>query len=168
MLATRSDINRRYYLKNREKKLAEANARRAKDPEKFNAVARQWFQDNKGEDLRKKRSDYTNEKRETDLNFRLAGNLRSRLNCALKGEIKKGSSIQDLGCDIDYLKSYLESKFQPGMSWENYGEWHIDHISPLSKADLSDREQFLKVCHYTNLQPLWAVDNKKKRDRVEV
>jgi hypothetical protein len=65
------------------------------------------------------------------------------------------------------LKLYLESKFQPGMSWDNWGRtgWHIDHIKPLALFNLSDRKQFLEACHYTNLQPLWAKDNLSKGDR---
>ncbi len=53
------------------------------------------------------------------------------------------------------------------MSWDNYGEWHIDHIVPLSSFDLTDKSQVNKVCHYTNLQPLWAIDNLRKGDRDE-
>jgi hypothetical protein len=71
-----------------------------------------------------------------------------------------------LGCSIYELKSYLESRFQPGMSWDNYGEeWHLDHVIPLSWFDLSDNKQFSRACHYTNLQPLWAENNFSKGDR---
>jgi hypothetical protein len=57
----------------------------------------------------------------------------------------------------------MESKFQPGMTWDNRGkEWHIDHIIPLATFNLQDRRQFLVACHYTNLQPLWARDNMVK------
>jgi hypothetical protein len=52
------------------------------------------------------------------------------------------------------------------MSWANYGEWHIDHKTPLSSFNLQDREQFLKAVHYTNLQPLWALDNLRKNDKL--
>lgn len=93
--------------------------------------------------------------------YKLIKNIRSRVYKFIKGTYKRS----DVGCTIDELKAYLESKFQPGMSWDNYGQWHIDHIIPLSKVDLTDREQFLKVCHYTNLQPLWAADNIRKGNR---
>ena len=99
--------------------------------------------------------------------FRLKDNLRSRLRKALKNNCKSGSSIKDLGCSIEEFKKYLESKFQEGMSWENRRDWHIDHIKPLSFFDLSNREQFLEACHYTNLQPLWAKDNLIKGSKHE-
>lgn len=107
-------------------------------------------------------------KRKTNLDFKLRTILRTRLTKALKNKNKVGSSVKDLGCTIEYLRKYLESKFEPGMSWENYGikGWHIDHIIPLSSVDLTIRDNFLKVCHYTNLQPLWALDNIKKSNRI--
>lgn len=60
---------------------------------------------------------------------------------------------------------HLERQFTPGMSWTNYGDWHIDHIKPLASFDLTDRVQLLVACHFTNLQPLWAEENLKKGDR---
>jgi hypothetical protein len=82
----------------------------------------------------------------------------------VRGGIKHGSAIKDLGCSPEELKSYLESKFQPGMTWDNYGRttWHIDHIKPLVGFDLTDRKQLLEACHYTNLQPIWAKDHSLK------
>ncbi len=108
------------------------------------------------------------ERLKTDINYRLSERLRSRLKGAIKNNYKSGSAVRDLGCSIEEVKKYLESKFQPGMNWENWGlyGWHIDHIQPLSKCDLTDRNEFLKVCHYTNLQPLWAKDNLIKGNKI--
>jgi len=108
------------------------------------------------------------QKKRTNVSFKLACALRTRLGKFIKRGPKRGSAVSDLGCTITELKQYLESKFQEGMTWDNHGfyGWHIDHIIPLASFDLTDREQFLKACHYTNLQPLWAKDNLKKGDKI--
>jgi hypothetical protein len=106
---------------------------------------------------------------QNDLQFKLRKSLRIRLNKALRGSAKSGSAINDLGCSIEFFKSYLESKFQPGMSWDNYGfgheRWTMDHIIPLSRFNLSDRDQFLVACNYSNIQPLWYLDNVRKGNK---
>lgn len=78
---------------------------------------------------------------------------------------KKRSKCNDLlGCDFTTATSHIESQFKAGMSWENHGEWHIDHIVPLaSEKTVEGRE---KLCHYTNLRPLWAWENRKKSSKV--
>jgi len=100
----------------------------------------------------------------TDISYRLTRVLRARLNMAIKNCNKSGSAIRDLGCSIEDLKKYLESKFQPGMSWNNWTNdgWHIDHIIPLSSFDLTNKENIKIACNYKNLQPLWASDNIRK------
>jgi hypothetical protein len=109
------------------------------------------------------------ERYQKDTAFRLRSNLRTRLNKALKNNKKSGSVIRNLGCSIAELKTYLESKFQLGMTWDNWSRagWHIDHIVPLSSFDLTNLEQLKEACHYTNLQPLWANDNLKKANKVQ-
>ena len=123
-----------------------------------------------GEDNREYLSDYHRRwaanRRSTDLNFRLRNALRCRLYSAIKNNQKVGSAVSDLGCSVGELRIHLESKFQPGMSWENYGDWHIDHIIPLCYFDLSDRKQFLQACNYSNLQPLWEIDNLSKGGKI--
>ena len=78
---------------------------------------------------------------------------------------KKGLSTKDiLGETFDNVRLHLEKQFIDGMSWNNHGEWHIDHIIPLSSG--KNREEYIKLNHYTNLQPLWAADNMKKGARI--
>ena len=99
------------------------------------------------------------------IHTKLARKLRSRINKALHGNYKTGSAVSDLGCSIGEFKTYIESLWTANMSWDNYGVdgWHIDHIKPLCQFILSDKVEFKKACHYTNLQPLWASDNLAKR-----
>ncbi len=103
--------------------------------------------------------------RNNDL-FRLRKLVRDRVRKALKSKkwIRNTLLSNYLGCELSYLKAYLESKFQSGMSWENRGKWHIDHIIPLSLAITP--EELYKLCHYTNLQPLWAKDNQLKSNKI--
>jgi hypothetical protein len=106
---------------------------------------------------------------EHDPLYRLERNLRKRLAMALKKNSKTGSAIKDLGCSIEEFITHIESLFQDGMSWENYGQygWHIDHIKPCSSFDLSDPEQQKLCFHYSNQRPLWWIDNLKKGRSVE-
>lgn len=99
-----------------------------------------------------------------DIEFKLRRVLRSRLKIAIRNNYKNGSAVKDLGCSISEFRVYMESKFQPGMSWENWSlsGWHLDHIVPLSAFNLSTHEELVKACHYSNLQPLWAKDNIRK------
>lgn len=100
----------------------------------------------------------------TNVRYRLRHNLHGRLRVALKAQgVKKTTSTMKLcGCSLEKLKQHLESQFTEGMSWGNKGQWHIDHIKPCAAFDLSDVEEQKKCFHYTNLQPLWAIDNMKK------
>ena len=94
-------------------------------------------------------------------------NLRTRIWHVLKDNIKSGHMIELLGCSVEQLKQYLEKQFTVGMSWSNYGKWHVDHIKPCVLFNLSLSEEQQKCFHYTNLQPLWAVDNKSKGKKYE-
>jgi hypothetical protein len=82
-----------------------------------------------------------------------------------KGYVKFNMKTESIvGVDYNGFKEYMESKFSEGMSWDNRGDWHIDHIIPLSSA--RSQEELIKLSHYTNLQPLWAEDNMKKGDKI--
>lgn len=105
------------------------------------------------------------QRRQTDIQYRLATNLRIRLWNAIGTNSKVGSAVKDLGCSIEEFRAYIEKQFKPGMSWNNWGfhTWHLDHIKPLDSFDLTNRSQFLEACHYTNYQPLEASKNHSKR-----
>lgn len=93
--------------------------------------------------------------------------MRNRIYYAIKKGKKSKTTIDLLGISsIEELWIFLEKKFQDGMSRSNYGEWHVDHIKPCSLFDLSDPQQQAECFHYTNLQPLWAVDNLRKSNKV--
>lgn len=78
--------------------------------------------------------------------------------------IKKNSKTEEIiGLSYEEFKKYIESLFQENMSWDNYGEWHIDHIIPVSSATCE--EELIKLNHYTNLQPLWASENLSKGNK---
>lgn len=93
---------------------------------------------------------------------RLAHNARIRVRKALKGIARSESTKEMLGCTFEELKIHLESQFQDGMSWSNYGEWHVDHIEPCASFDLSKEEEKKRCFGYKNLQPLWAKENISK------
>lgn len=103
-----------------------------------------------------------------DVEFTLKLTLRNRLKNAVLNEFKKGKTLDMLGCSIEYLKQYLESQFDHNMNWGNYGKgkyWEIDHIKPCDAFDLSLEEEQNKCFHYTNLQPLPIVENRKKSNK---
>jgi len=106
---------------------------------------------------------------------KLARLLRNRLRSAIHGEQKTGSAVRDLGCSIEHFKMHLEIKFYPHpetgetMNWTNwgrgYGKWQIDHIKPFHTFNLLEKSQLLEAVHYSNMQPLWYCDHKKKGTR---
>jgi hypothetical protein len=132
---------------------------RAANRLKIKENKKRWDQENKNWINTQQR-----ERRATDINFRIAESLRKRVWKSVRKGKRAGSAIRDCGCSVGFLRSYLESKFLPGMTWDNWGPkgWHIDHITPLVAFDLTEKDQFLAACHYTNLQPLWWKDNLSK------
>lgn len=97
----------------------------------------------------------------SDPNRKLLSLLRKRISKALRRRTNKkvSTTTELLGCTISDLRLHLESKFQPGMAWNNYGAWHVDHIKPCASFDFSKPESQRVCFHFSNLQPLWAADN---------
>lgn len=99
------------------------------------------------------------------VSLRIANALRTRLLEALRGRDKSRTTFELIGCSREELIAHLEAQFQDGMSWDNYGDWHVDHVRPLAWFDLTKPSHQRRACHYTNLQPLWASDNWRKGAR---
>lgn len=150
-----------YYVNNKEKIVKKSKKYYIKNKDKIRQKHLEWC---------RKNPEYTKNRRNTNIQFRIKENLRSRLHMAIKNNQKSGSAIRDLGCSIDELKIHLEKLFLPSMTWTNWSRdgWHIDHILPLSYFDLTDRAQFVRACHYTNLQPMWATENLQKYNKVGI
>ncbi len=110
-----------------------------------------------------------NERMRSDPRYRLRRAIKGRIKRALDKNYKSGSAITLLGCNISELKLHLESGWKAGMGWHNYGglrsdSWEIDHRIPLSSFDLHNHQQLAAACHYSNLQPLWRTENRRKSD----
>lgn len=137
----------------------EARARSQKRREQKPDELREYHKRYRKENEEKLRSRYKN-----DPQYALTKILRSRTLSAVRGFTKSARTLELLGCTIHELRTHIESLWLPGMSWENHAMngWHIDHIKPCASFDLTDEAQQRKCFHFTNLQPLWWIDNLRK------
>jgi hypothetical protein len=128
--------------------------------------SRERYKERNKEKIQKYQNEYMVERRKDDILFKLASNMRTRLYYFYKNSgLKKSQKTDDIiGCSWEELCEHIKSQFVEGMSYENYGKWHIDHIVPLASA--KNEEDLKKLCNYKNLQPLWAEDNLKKNDKI--
>lgn len=155
------ECQKKYYLINSEKLKKRRVDRYHEDTEKEQTRIKQYYRKNKEDIINKLKV-----KKRENVTLRVISNLRSRIVQFMKSKkIHKDNKTLDLvGCSVEFLREHLERQFKDGMSWDNYGSWHIDHIVPLSSAHSTDDVN--KLCHYTNLQPLWAYENLSKGGKV--
>lgn len=171
-----------YYQKNKDVMLSRVKKHyhdnKEKNSEKFRLRSNEYYEKNKERRLeyrksylknnREKYNEYVKNKKLSSPIYHLSFVVRNRIRTFLKSKnITKNNSTYDIvGCPPIFLKKHLEKQFTDGMSWENHGlyGWHIDHIIPLSSA--KTEEEVYELCHYTNLQPLWAEDNLKKGAKI--
>ena len=162
----RKEVNANYRSKNKEKIKISDKEYREKNKEKEQNRLKIYYQNNKEKVLNRNKK-YNKNRLINDDFFRLKTYVRNRINkfLKLKKIYKNNKTFDIVGCSAEFLKEYLEKKFTEGMSWDLMGEHiHIDHIIPLSSANTD--EEVYKLCHYTNLQPLWAEDNLKKSNKL--
>lgn len=157
--------NREYYLRNREKIKKKSKEYRILNKDEIKEKKKEYYQKNK-ERINKKKKEYKKNRIHIDPLFKLKHNLRNRTSRAFKAKFwrKNGGTENILGASYEEVRTYIENKFTDGMSWDNYGKWHIDHIIPLSSA--KTEKELKGLCHYTNLQPLWAEDNIIKGSKI--
>ena len=158
-------------LKEYHKKYYQANK------EKFSARSKYYYQANRDKILDKVKENYQNNKEAITAHkkerynseplYRLAVLSRCRIVIAFKkqGYTKKSKTQKMLGCSFSDLLKHVELQFTEGMTWDNQGEWHIDHRLPLSAATSED--ELIKLNHCSNLQPLWELDNLRKGDSYD-
>lgn len=161
-----------YYESNKDKIKAYYKAYREANKEKNKAYQKAYYKANKDKSkaYREANKDKINRKRRERINtdplLRLKNRLRSRTTYAFKSKgYRKNTKTQEiLGVNWEVAKEHIERQFKKGMSWDNHGEWNIDHIIPLVSANTE--EQLMRLCHYTNLQPLWAEENFSKSAKI--
>jgi len=159
------------YEKHKEKGMAADKAKYHNDPvyrqKRINAKREYRNDPNNKEKIRISKKKSVKKARENNPILKVIANLRTRLTFILNGQRRAECSKKLIGCDTETLKAHLESLFKPGMNWQNYGrwyrgqpmKWHIDHIIPCEFFDMSNSEEQKKCYHYTNMQPMWAIDN---------
>ena len=158
-----------YYENNKEKHKEYCKEYRENNKEKHKEYRKEYYENNK-EKIKEYRKgylkEYTKQRKKTDTLFKLRCTIRSLICTSIKkqGYTKQSKTCKILGCTYEEFKIHLENQFTDGMTWENQGEWHLDHIYPVSLA--KDEEELIKLNHYTNFQPLWAEDNRKKSNKI--
>ena len=174
-----------YLIANREADLERKKQYGKSHAEQLNAARKKYDKENR-EKIRQQRRSYWAKHREarnahtrtryaTDSQFKLSIRLRNSLKDALKNHTKTGldnkknSVMLLLGCSLAELKTHIETQWLLNMTWDNWTTdgWHIDHIIPCDAFDLTDPIQQQQCFHYTNLQPLWWLDNLKKSNKID-
>ena len=166
------EIQKNWRKKNPELLYERHKRYRLQNNEKVNQRLKNFFLKNpeKRKEYRKnynpRKKEQRKERKEKDPVYHMMNKVRGRLRKYLitLNITKKNRTFEIVGCTPQELKEHLENQFVSGMTWENRNEWHIDHITPLSSA--KSEEELYKLCHYTNLQPLWAEDNLKKSNKI--
>jgi hypothetical protein len=159
------EYNRNYYINNIELVKKQNKQWYENNKEKHRENDKIWREKNI-ESVREYHNNLIKHQRKADPLKKLIFNVRGRVFNILKNKIitKSKKTFDIVGCTPEFLKEHLERQFMEGMSWDNQGKWHIDHKIPLSSA--KTEEEIYKLCHYSNLQPLWAEDNLKKGCKI--
>jgi hypothetical protein len=165
----KSESDKRHYLKNREKRLQYFSDWQKDNRDHLNEYHQKWREKNIDKHREYKRK-YEKHRKDTDPLYRLVSNFRTAIYTVLKESNvdKYGHYFDILQYTPDELINRLELQFKDDMSWENYGEWHVDHIKPISSFDIKEigDDEFMKCWSLENLQPLWGDENIRKSNKI--
>lgn len=154
-----------WYENNKEYALKSQKEYKKRNEEFYKEYNKKYYLEN-SEKMKESAKRYLYNRVQTDIGFKILQRCRKRLWAAVKGYDKSASTRELIGCSNEELLEHLENKFTDGMTWENYGEWHVDHIMPCASFDFSIPDEQFKCFNYKNLQPLWAADNFSKHDKI--
>jgi len=159
---TSSNSTKNWYKNNTEKKLKQSGKWAVDNRERMNQLCKNHRENNKASYKQR----YLEKMK--DPVFRLHKSISSQIYSCLKGKKNSKSTEKILGYKIIDLLVHLEKQFLEGMTWDNYGKWHVDHITPLASFDFVDVQdpEIRYAWSMANLRPLWAADNIKKRDKI--
>lgn len=158
----RQNYEKNYYQENKDKYIERKTEWRKNNPEKAK-LERENYQKNNREKINLYSKNWKQNKRKNDIQFLLKDNLSRRIRYEMKKDI---STSEYIGCSMEYVKLYLESKFTNGMNWDNYGIfWHIDHIIPCNSWNFTNSFEVHCCWNYRNLQPLHCYENKSKNNK---
>jgi hypothetical protein len=143
----------------------EIEGQRHKENRDRHNMYNQKYKANNRDKIREYERNRHSKKRIEDPHFRLRTNVGSLIRHSLK-DYKDDTCNVLTGCSVKNLKVWIESQFTDEMNWENCKEWHIDHVIPLSFFDLTDKDEQLLACNWTNLRPLFANENLKKSNKI--
>jgi len=158
----RKQYLKQYNLKNKDAIAEKQRQYQLKNRDRIN-INRRIYKLKNREQINKQQT----ERKKTNPLFKLSCNIRNLIYQSIKNQgCKKNTKTANiLGCDFETFKAHLEKQFTKGMSWDNQGEWHLDHIYPVSLA--RDEAHLIELNHYTNFQPLWAFDNISKGNKIQ-
>jgi hypothetical protein len=162
-----TESSKKWYYDNKDRKLEKSKEWYENNKEQKLSTTKKWDYENINK-FKEYRREWSKNKRKSDPLFRLTENIKSSIRKSIveRKFRKKSNTVEILGCSFEYLKLYLESKFESWMTWDNYGlyngelnyGWDIDHIMPLSTSN--SEEEIVKLNYYKNLQPLCSRINR--------
>ena len=164
--ACRNECDKQYRQQNKERISEQKKQHYQQNQERISEQQKQYRERNK-ERVYERTNKYAKQRKQTDPLFKMRCNLRTLIGNSIKkqGYTKSSRTYKILGCDLETFKKHIERQFTKGMTWNNHGEWHYDHVIPISSGQTE--EELIKLNHYSNFQPLWAEDNRIKSNKIE-